>query len=90
MSSACIYIYIYMYNSAGCRLIYHIYPKYSQRQVWANSVDPDQMPQNVASDLGLHCLLLIQHYLDQTGKGNKMDMFKFYDRDGKELWCPNI
>ena len=21
-----------------------------------NSVDPDQMPQNVASDLGLHCL----------------------------------
>ena len=23
----------------------------------ANSVDPDQMPQNVASDLGLHCLL---------------------------------
>ena len=24
----------------------------------ANSVDPDQMPQNVASDQGLHCLLL--------------------------------
>ena len=23
----------------------------------ANSVDPDQMPHNVASDLGLHCLL---------------------------------
>ena len=23
----------------------------------ANNVDPDQMPQNVASDLGLHCLL---------------------------------
>ena len=22
----------------------------------ANRVDPDQMPQNVASDLGLHCL----------------------------------
>ena len=22
----------------------------------ANSVDPDQMPQNAASDLGLHCL----------------------------------
>ena len=22
----------------------------------ANSVDPDQMPQSVASDLGLHCL----------------------------------
>ena len=23
----------------------------------ANSVDPDQMPHSVASDLGLHCLL---------------------------------
>ena len=23
----------------------------------ANSVDPDQTPQNLASDLGLHCLL---------------------------------
>ena len=25
-----------------------------------NSVDPDQTPQNAASDLGLHCLLGIQ------------------------------
>ena len=24
---------------------------------WANSVDLHQMPQNVASDQGLHCLL---------------------------------
>ena len=24
----------------------------------ANRVDPDQMPQNVASDLDLHCLLM--------------------------------
>ena len=38
------------------RLRYHIYPKYSDRQTWANSVDPDQMLQNAASDLGLHCL----------------------------------
>ena len=28
--------------------------------VFANSVDPDQMPQNVASDQGLHCLPCIQ------------------------------
>ena len=26
----------------------------------ANSVDPDQMPQNAASDQGLHCLLKLQ------------------------------
>ena len=29
-------------------------PKYWDRQAWANSVDPDQMPQNVASDQGPH------------------------------------
>ena len=40
-------------------LTYCIYPKYSDRQVGANSVDPDQMPHSVASDQGLHCLSLI-------------------------------
>ena len=25
-------------------------------KLFANSGDPDQMPQNAASDLGLHCL----------------------------------
>ena len=28
-----------------------------QQQLFANSVDPDQIPHYVASDLGLHCLL---------------------------------
>ena len=37
-------------------------PKYWDKQALAKSVDPDQMPQNVASDQGLHCLPLIQHY----------------------------
>ena len=32
--------------------------KYWDSQFWANSVDPDQMPQNAASDKGLHCLPL--------------------------------
>ena len=31
-------------------------------QTWANSVDPDQTPQNAASDQGLHCLTLIQQF----------------------------
>ena len=35
-------------------------PKYWDRQPRANSADPDQMPQSVASDQGLHCLPLIQ------------------------------
>ena len=37
---------------------YHNNPKYWDRQAWANSVDPDQMLQNAASDQGLHCLPL--------------------------------
>ena len=40
--------------------LYLIYLEYSDRQAWSNSADPDQMPQNVASDLGLYCLLFIQ------------------------------
>ena len=32
------------------------YPKYSERHTCANSADPDQTPQNAASDLGLHSL----------------------------------
>ena len=43
---------------------YHIYPKYWDRQSLRNSVDPDQMLHSAASDLGLHCLPLIQQYFD--------------------------
>ena len=28
--------------------------------IMANSTDPDQMPQNMVSDQGLHCLLKLQ------------------------------
>ena len=31
--------------------------------ILANSVDPDQMPQNVASDQGLHSLLKLQEVM---------------------------
>ena len=33
---------------------------YSDKQALANSVDPDQMPQNAESDQGLHCFPVIQ------------------------------
>ena len=52
--------------------MYHIYPKYSDRQ---SSVDPDQMTQNVASDQGPQCLTLIQQFLN-TSTGRKMDLLK--------------
>ena len=40
------------------------------------SVAPDQMPHSVASDQGLHCLQLIQQFLDRS-TGSKLDLFKF-------------
>ena len=46
------------------RQFYHNIPKYWDRKAWANSVDPDQMPQNVASDQGLYCLPLLKQYTD--------------------------
>ena len=45
-------------------------------QAWANCVDPDQMPQNVASDQGLHCLPLIHQILDTSTIG-EMESYKF-------------
>ena len=51
-------------------------PKYLDNQPWANSVDPDQMPQIVASDQGLHCLPFIQQFLN-TSAGSENDLLKF-------------
>ena len=41
---------------------YRSYSTYSDRQAWVNSVDPDQTPQNAASDQGLHFLPLTQQF----------------------------
>ena len=49
----------------------------------ANSVDPGQMLQNAASDLGLNCLPLIQQFLDKS-TASQIDLFEFYDKYGKE------
>ena len=39
-------------------------PQVFGHQASANSADPDKMSQNVASDLGLHCLAFIQQFLE--------------------------
>ena len=39
-------------------------PKFSDRQVWANSADPDQTAPKEQSDQGLHCLQFPLHLLD--------------------------
>ena len=54
---------------------YHNNPKYWDKKAFANSVDPDQMPQNAASDQGLH-YLPYRNILD-TSRGSTMDYFKF-------------
>ena len=39
-----------------------LYRMYLDRQAWANSVDPDEMPQKAASHQGLHWLPSIQQF----------------------------
>ena len=53
---------------------------YSDGQARANSVDPDQTPQNAASDQGLHCWPLTQQFY--THSGSKMDLLKRSTRKG--------
>ena len=67
---------------------YHVYKLYWDRKCGANDVDPDQMLQNAASDLGLHCLPL--HPCLYRSVGGIMDLFKFLDKHDKELRHPNI
>ena len=49
---------------------------YSDRQALANSVDPDETPQNAAYHQGPHCLALVQLSPDTTS-GSKLYLFKF-------------
>ena len=58
---------------------------YSDRQAWAKSAESDEMPQNVASHQGLHCL--IQQFIDIAS--GSLYLFKFWNKYGKELSCPN-
>ena len=47
---------------------------------------PEQTHQ--ASHQGLYCVSHIQHFLD-TPLGSKLYLFKFKNKCGKELRCPN-
>ena len=50
----------------------------------SNSIDPDEMLQNVASRQGLHHLPPLQLFLNTTF-GSKLFLFKFKNKYGKEL-----
>ena len=53
------------------------------------TVDPDQMPLNAASDQGLRCLPLMQQFLD-ISISSKIELYNFKDKYGKELMCLKI
>ena len=52
---------------------YSIYSMYLDRQAWANSVDPDEMSHSAVSHQGIHCLPIIQQFLESS----KMYLFNF-------------
>ena len=52
-------MFVYLFQNVA---VYH--PKFSDIQVWANSVDPDQTALQEQSDQGLHCLLFHLYLLD--------------------------
>ena len=62
------YIKLYLMHQANCACIKHYRndPKFSDRQVWANSADRDQTAPLGAeqSDPGIHCLLFNLHLLE--------------------------
>ena len=50
---------------------------YWDRQARENNIDPDEMPQNGTSHQGLHCLPLIQQFLDAILDS---ELFKFKNK----------
>ena len=64
---------------------YCIYPMFLDKQAWANSVDPGQMP----GQWHLIWVYIVCHssskFLDATGC--KMDVFKFLDKYCKKRLC---
>ena len=48
--------YAAMKSDHSLQFLTHYYLE-THKGSWVNSEDPDQMPHDVASDLGLHCLL---------------------------------
>ena len=69
-------------------------PKFSDRQVWANSLDPDQTAPRgngieEQSDQGLHCLPFCLHLLEALFY-TKATLFDFRVITAKIFWCPNF
>ena len=49
---------------------------------------PNETPQNVAFHQGLHCFAT-HPTIFRHNSSSKLYLFKFWNKYGKELWCPN-
>ena len=58
------------------RLYLHIYPKYWDKQAWANSVDPDQTPQNAEAVLTSTHNLCFEQKFEKKKKKNRIFIWK--------------
>ena len=82
--SGYLHLYVWCWHSTNVNITqitriysnHRIYRMISDRQVCANSVDPDETSQNATSHQVLHCLPFIQRFLDITS-GRKLFLFKF-------------
>ena len=74
------------------------YSGFDGKALFANSVDPDQTPHYVASDLGLHCLpmTLFQVSLQETerflriSKTHRDDSVKIYVGSQEPRWLSGL
>ena len=58
--------------------------------ILANSLDPDQTPQNAASDQGLYCFPLHQLFSFRRTNMDNNELVQILGLVGKELRCPSI
>ena len=62
---------------------HRIYPNYSDKEAWANSIDPDQTPQ-----IRVYTICHSSSNVLDTRTDGKMGMFKFQNMHGKVLRYP--
>ena len=87
-------LYVFMEireNYPKINIKYYIFPKKWDRRVWANNIDQNQMPNNVAPDYGLHCLPLIQYFYTinrySTGHNASHRKVRWYLHSQNAPWC---
>ena len=85
------FIFEFRLASENCSVWYHNNPKYWDRQIWANGADPDQTPQNAASDQCLHHQVLSPICFEQTNSSsNQLFETMWLVNISLKLWSLNM